>query len=96
MPMILPLLLALQFPDRLSPANPLPAPESEEAQVLAPVQRLFGTLAIDGDVAMVCSAHTLTADGRLAHRGTDLVRENGAWKMLNITWTKRTSRGDAR
>lgn len=58
-------------------------------------ERLIGAPAIeiDGDIAMVWSAYTFHIDGKFSHCGTDhfdLVRENGAWKLLNITWTKRT------
>jgi hypothetical protein len=154
--MILPLLLALQT----TPVAPiergtaLPPPGTEEAQVLAPVQRLFDALAarspaailaevrpdgratavdekadgtraitttdwpafaqriaapgprlaesltgtpaveIDGDIAMVWSGYTFTVDGKTSHCGTDhidLIRENDRWKILNLTWTKRTT-----
>ena len=49
---------------------------------------------IDGDIAMVWSPYVFTVDGRIAHCGTDhfdLVREAGRWKILNITWSKRTA-----
>lgn len=154
--MILALLLALQ----VTPVAPivkgtaLPPPSSEEGQVLAPVQRLFGALEtrnpatilaevrpdgratavtekpdgastvtsqdwasfargvtaagpklqerlvgtpaieIDGDMAMVWSNYVFTVDGRISHCGTDhvdLVREGGRWRILNLTWTQRTT-----
>jgi len=49
---------------------------------------------IDGDIAMVWSPYVFTIDGRVAHCGTDhfdMVREAGRWKILNITWSKRTT-----
>lgn len=59
-------------------------------------ERLVGTPAveIDGDIAMVWAAYTFRVDGKFSHCGIDhfdLVRENGAWKVLNITWTQRTA-----
>ncbi len=54
---------------------------------------------IDGDIAMVWSPYIFTVDGRVAHCGTDhfdLVREAGRWKILNITWSKRTTGCPAR
>ncbi|WBH17270.1 nuclear transport factor 2 family protein [Sphingomonas radiodurans] len=59
-------------------------------------ERLTGTPAveIDGDIAMVWSGYTFTIDGKLSHCGTDhvgLIRENNRWKILNLTWTKRTT-----
>lgn len=58
-------------------------------------ERLVGTPAVevDGDIAMVWASYTFHIDGKFSHCGTDhvdLVRDNGAWKILNITWTKRT------
>lgn len=49
---------------------------------------------IDGDIAMVWSPYVFTIDGRVAHCGTDhfdMVRDAGRWKILNITWSKRTT-----
>ena len=49
---------------------------------------------IDGDIAMVWSRYVYLIDGKLSHCGMDhfdLVRENGSWKILNITWSKRTT-----
>lgn len=54
---------------------------------------------VDGDIAMVWSPYTVTIDGRLVHCGidhVDLVREGGQWKILNITWTQRTTGCEAR
>jgi hypothetical protein len=49
---------------------------------------------IDGDIAMVWSPYVVTIDGKTHHCGVDhfdLVRESGAWKVLNLTWSSRTS-----
>lgn len=56
-------------------------------------EKLIGpAVEIDGDIAMIWSPYVLLVDGKLAHCGTDhfdLVRENGQWKVLNVTWTQR-------
>ena len=47
----------------------------------------------DGDIAMVWGDYTLTIDGRFSHCGIDhfdLVRQDGRWKVLNLTWSQRT------
>lgn len=47
---------------------------------------------VDGDIAMVWTPYVFTLDGKFVHCGTnhfDLVREDGAWKVLNVTWTQR-------
>jgi hypothetical protein len=57
------------------------------------------TVRIDGDIAMVWGAYNFYLNGRLLHCGVDhfdLVRRNGAWKVLNITWTQRTEGCGAR
>jgi len=49
---------------------------------------------VDGDIAMVWSPYTFLIDGKVHHCGVDhfdLVRENGSWKILNITWSQRTT-----
>lgn len=49
---------------------------------------------VDGDIAMVWAPYTLAIDGKLDHCGTDhfdLVREGGRWKILNVTWSSRTT-----
>jgi hypothetical protein len=49
---------------------------------------------IDGDIAMVWAPYTFRLSGRVKHCGTnhfDLVREGGAWRILNVTWTQRTT-----
>jgi len=49
---------------------------------------------VDGDIAMVWGPYTFTVNGKIHHCGVDhfdLVREGGAWKVLNVTWTQRTT-----
>ncbi|MBC7987459.1 MAG: nuclear transport factor 2 family protein [Sphingomonadaceae bacterium] len=48
---------------------------------------------VDGDIAMVWTAYEFTFDGRFSHCGIDhfdLVRREGRWRVLNLTWTRRT------
>jgi hypothetical protein len=47
---------------------------------------------IDGDVAMVWAPYVFLIDGKVSHCGYDhfdLVRADGSWKILNITWSHR-------
>lgn len=49
---------------------------------------------IDGDIAMVWGRYVFTIDDKIHHCGVDhfdLIRENGAWKVLNVTWSSRTT-----
>lgn len=49
---------------------------------------------VDGDIAMVWGEFTLLQDGKPVTCGVDhfdLVRENGAWKVQNVTWSQRTT-----
>jgi hypothetical protein len=49
---------------------------------------------VDGDIAMVWGDFTLSIDGKVATCGVDhfdLVRENGSWKVQNVTWSQRTT-----
>ncbi|RDE05720.1 hypothetical protein [Sphingomonas aracearum] len=49
---------------------------------------------IDGDIAMVWAPFTFRLNGQVQHCGVnhfDLVREGGAWKVLNVTWSQRTT-----
>ena len=48
----------------------------------------------DGDVAYVWARFVVTKDGQVDHCGYDLfdvVREGGKWKVLNVTWSQRTT-----
>ncbi|AJP71465.1 nuclear transport factor 2 family protein [Sphingomonas hengshuiensis] len=49
---------------------------------------------IDGDIAMVWGDYVFLIDGKVHHCGVDhfdMVRENGAWKIANVSWTSRTT-----
>lgn len=49
---------------------------------------------VDGDIAMAWGDYVFLVDGKVVHCGVnhfDLVRENGAWKVLNVTWSRRTT-----
>jgi hypothetical protein len=49
---------------------------------------------VDGDIAMVWGPYVFTVNGKLHHCGVnhfDLIREGGAWKVLNVTWSQRTT-----
>jgi hypothetical protein len=49
---------------------------------------------IDGDVAMVWAPFVVRVAGKVSNCGYDhfdLVRENGVWKVMNITFSSRTS-----
>ncbi len=47
---------------------------------------------IDGDVAMVWAPFVVRVDGKVSNCGYDhfdLVRENGVWKVMNLTFSSR-------
>lgn len=51
-------------------------------------------IAIDGDIAMVWAPFVVRVGGRVSNCGVDhfdLVREGGAWKVMNLTFSSRTS-----
>ena len=150
--MILSLLLAAQAETaRLPPAQPIPAPDFETANILTPIQQLFATfeagdsaamlrlvhpegrvtatgtrasanglrqmswtefaahvtpstrfqesisdpaVEIDGDIAMVWAPFVVRINGKVSNCGVDhfdLVRDNGAWKVMNLTFSSRTT-----
>lgn len=63
-----------------------PGPQRLEEIMVDPV------IAIDGDVAMVWGEYVFRIDGQISHCGVDhfdLVRRDGAWKIVNLTWTQR-------
>jgi hypothetical protein len=65
-----------------------PGPERFEERLSDPA------IEIDGDIAMVWSPYTFLIDGKVHHCGVDhfdLVREGGAWKVANVTWSSRTT-----
>ena len=50
---------------------------------------------IDGDIAMVWAPFVVRVDGKVSNCGVDhfdLVRENGAWKIMNLTFSSRLTR----
>lgn len=52
------------------------------------------TVAIDGDIAMVWGRYVFRVNGATSHCGVDhfdLVRKDGVWKIVNLTWTQRTT-----
>ena len=49
---------------------------------------------IDGDIAMVWAPFVVRVDGKVSNCGIDhfdLVRANGAWKVMNISFSSRTT-----
>ncbi|MEO6432536.1 MAG: nuclear transport factor 2 family protein [Sphingomicrobium sp.] len=49
---------------------------------------------VDGDIALVWAPFTVETGGKVASCGTDhfdLVRQSGVWKIMNITFSSRTS-----
>lgn len=49
---------------------------------------------IDGDIAMVWARYVFRIDGKTHHCGVDhfdLVRTEGHWRVLNITWSSRAT-----
>ena len=150
--MITSILLAAQISSaQLPPAQPIPPPDFETANVLAPIQQLFiafeagdsaamlrvvhpdgrvtatgqratssglrsqswtefaqrvtpasrfsetisnPAVEVDGEVAMVWAPFIVRIDGKVANCGYDLfdlVRDNGAWKIMNLTFSSRTT-----
>ena len=149
--MLLPLLLAVQSSGQLPPAQPIPPPDFETANVLAPIQQLFAAFAagdsaavlrltfpegrvtatgerasgnglrqmswtefaerikpdarfqesisdpaveVDGDIAMVWAPFVVRVNGKIANCGFDhfdLVRDQGAWTVLNRSFSSRTT-----
>ncbi|HEU0044584.1 hypothetical protein [Sphingomonas sp.] len=54
----------------------------------------FPAVEIDGDIAMVWAPYVFLVDGQVRHCGTnhfDLLRDSGGWKILNATWSQRTT-----
>ncbi len=65
-----------------------PGPERLEERLYDPA------IEIDGDIAMVWGRYDFLIDGKIHHCGYDhfdLVREGGQWKILNVTWSQRTT-----
>jgi hypothetical protein len=65
-----------------------PGPERYEERITNPA------VEIDGNIAMVWAPFAFLVDGKVRHCGVnhfDLVRENAQWKVLNVTWSQRTT-----
>ncbi len=65
-----------------------PGPERLEERMTDPA------IEVNGDIAMVWGPYTFTIDGKIHHCGVnhfDLIREGAAWKVLNVTWSQRTT-----
>ena len=65
-----------------------PGPEKLEERISTPA------IEVDGDIAMVWAPFVFLIDGKPHHCGVnhfDLIRENGSWKVLNVTWSQRTT-----
>ena len=58
-------------------------------------ERIFDpAVEIDGNLAYVWARYTVLKNGAIAHCGYDLfdmVRDNGTWKVLNVTWSQRST-----
>ena len=59
------------------------------------VESIFDpAIEVDGDIAMVWAPFVVRVDGKFSNCGVDhfdLVRENGAWKVMNISFSSRTA-----
>ena len=72
---------------------------SEFAQRVTPAGRFSESISdpaveIDGDAAMVWAPFVVRVNGKVSNCGFDhfdLVRENGAWKVMNLTFSSRTT-----
>ena len=71
-----------QFAARVTPDKPFQERISDPA------------IEVDGDIAMVWAPFVVRIGGKVANCGYDhfdLVRENGAWKIMNLTFSSRTT-----
>jgi hypothetical protein len=59
-----------------------------------PVERLIDPhVHVEGDIAMIWTRYEISLDDRFLHCGVDhfdLVRRDGRWRVLNLTWTQQT------
>ena len=72
----------VQFAERLTPG------EAFQERISDPA------IEIDGDVAMVWAPFVVRVGGKVSNCGYDhfdLVRENGTWKIMNLTFSSRTT-----
>ena len=71
----------------------------EFAQRVTPAGRFTETISdpaveVDGDIAMVWAPFVVRVDGKVTNCGFDLfdlVRENGSWKVMNLTFSSRVT-----
>ena len=71
----------------------------EFAQRVTPAGRFTETISdpaveVDGDIAMVWAPFVVRVNGKVANCGFDLfdlVRENGSWKVMNLTFSSRVT-----
>ena len=71
-----------QFADRITPERTF------QERITDP------TITIDADIAMVWAPFVVRVGGKVSNCGLDhfdLVRENGAWKVMNLTFSSRTT-----
>ena len=71
-----------QFAERVTPAAPFTETISDPA------------VEIDGDAAMVWAPYVVRIGGKVSNCGFDhfdLVRENGVWKVMNLTFSSRVT-----
>jgi ketosteroid isomerase-like protein len=51
-------------------------------------------IAVDGDIAMIWAPFVVRSGGKVSNCGFDhfdLIRENGVWKVMNLTFSSRTT-----
>jgi hypothetical protein len=75
-----------EFATRITPAAPFQEHISDPA------------IEVDGDAAMVWARFAARVGGKVSNCGFDhfdLVRENGVWKVMNLTFSSRTTGCDA-
>lgn len=71
-----------EFANRIKPDSPF------QERITDPA------IEIDGDIAMVWAPFTVRIGGKLESCGFDhfdLVRQNGVWKVMNVTFSSRTT-----
>ena len=72
----------VQFAARITPATAFRERISDPA------------IDVDGDIAMVWAPFVVTVAGKVSNCGVDhfdLVRESGVWKVMNLTFSSRTT-----
>ena len=77
------------FASRPGPSSPAARPDRAFTERISdPV------IDIDGDIAMVWAPFVVRVGGKVSNCGVDhfdLVRENGTWKVMNLTFSSRTT-----